>query len=118
LEFALDSTWPNLLATCAGPTMSDDEQFPGTEILAEGEENVVAFLLSVGVPDFGIDGYLELEMGIGRWPSGRLLEEGEGGTETLIATVTLDSAGVYRIERGPADLFWELNNPPDDEDDG
>ena len=53
---------------------------------------------------------------IGRWPSGTWLADGEGSSETLMATVSLDEQGIYRVERGPAGLFWQLTNPPDDDD--
>jgi hypothetical protein len=97
--------------------MMEHEQIPGTEVLAEGEEEVLRYLEEAGIPaDFAAN-FLELEGSVGRWPGGTWLDNGQGSTEDLMATVTLDSSGVYRVERGPADLFWDLTNPPDDDDD-
>jgi hypothetical protein len=93
-------------------TVSDDGY---CETLTEGEHQVASYLQAVGVPDFGIAAYLDLDGRNGRWPHGIMLEE--TSTAELVATVTLGLDGVYRVERGPAELFWELMNQPGDEDD-
>jgi len=98
--------------------LGPDETFAGVQVLAEGEYAVLQFLEAAGVPPDFADVYLDLDGAVGRWPGGKWLDEGTGSTADLMATVTVDSAGVYRVERGPAELFWDLVNPPDDEDDG
>jgi hypothetical protein len=102
-----------LAAEHGGASLAMDEQ-PDVRTLAEGEEQVVAFLLAHGIPDFGLNAYLDLEGGVGRWPAGAWLEE--ASTPETQVTVTLGPDGVHRVEAGPADLFEELINPLEDDD--
>jgi hypothetical protein len=83
------------------------------KILAEGEAEVIAFLEQAGVPGDFAYSYLDLAGGEGcAWPGGKWVNELCG--DTTMVTVTQQDDGVYRLESGPADVFWELTNPPDD----
>lgn len=46
------------------------------------------------------------------WPGGKWVNE--LCDDTTMVTVTLQADGICRLESGPADVFWELTNPPDD----
>lgn len=83
------------------------------EILAEGESAVIAFLEQTGVPSDFVDLYFGAGGHEGEpWPGGRWINE--LCDDTRMVTLTERDDGICRLESGPAELFWELTNPPDD----
>ncbi len=84
----------------------------GWRILAEGEEEVVAFLRADGEIASGIAAMFEHQGP--DWYTGVWLDE-HRGHEGQMRTITCRD-GVYRIESGPEDDFWAVLDRPDDED--
>ena len=83
------------------------------EILAEGESAVIAFLEQTGVPSDFVDLYFGAGGHEGEpWPGGRWINE--LCDDTRMVTLTERDDGMFRLQSGPAELFWELTNPPDD----
>lgn len=83
----------------------EESALKAPRVLAEGEDEVIAFLESAGIPDFGIDAMLQgadAAPGSG-WPWGSRVEE--ASDENTVVTVTRRDDGVYRVESGPAEEF-------------
>jgi hypothetical protein len=87
------------------------------KVLATGQDAVIKFLEAQGVPDFGITSMLDgSENEPGRWPWG--VEVSDGDLEApgaVMVTVTFED-GVFRIESGPAAVYFAFTDGDDGED--
>jgi hypothetical protein len=73
-------------------------------VLATGEDDVTRYL-AARAPDFAVQTLLDLACDHpGRWPAGTIVDE--ASTSDTIVVITWQD-GIYRIESGPADDYFD-----------
>jgi hypothetical protein len=85
-----------------------------TRVVAEGYDDVIKRLEGLGVPDYGLGACLDVPDDT-EWFYGCTMDEGGQVPDGEMWTVTL-RGGIYRIEAGSADLYFDYADGYDEEE--